>query len=34
VFLTFHFVSLGWLFFFLPDPATAWHLLLRLLGAA
>ena len=34
VLLTFHYVTLGWLFFFLPDPATAWSALLRLLGAA
>ncbi|HEY5730184.1 MAG TPA: MBOAT family O-acyltransferase [Anaerolineales bacterium] len=34
VFLTFHYVTVGWLFFFLPDPATAWGTLLRLFGAA
>lgn len=32
VFLTFHFVTLGWLFFFLPDPFTAWTVMLRLFG--
>jgi D-alanyl-lipoteichoic acid acyltransferase DltB (MBOAT superfamily) len=34
VFLTFHFVTLGWLFFFLPDPRTAWSVILKLIGAA
>ena len=34
VFLTFHFVTLGWLFFFMPDPAVAWNVMLKLLGVA
>ena len=34
VFLTFNFVSLGWLFFTLSTPATAWRALLRLFGVA
>ncbi len=34
VFLTFHFVTLGWLFFFMPDPALAWNVMLKLLGVA
>jgi alginate O-acetyltransferase complex protein AlgI len=32
IFLTFHFVSLGWLFFNLQEPALAWRTLLFLLG--
>jgi D-alanyl-lipoteichoic acid acyltransferase DltB (MBOAT superfamily) len=32
--LTFHFVSLGWLFFNLRDPALAWRTILFLLGAS
>jgi alginate O-acetyltransferase complex protein AlgI len=34
IFLTFHFVTLGWLFFFLPDPRTAWSVMLKLVGVA
>jgi len=34
VFVTFHYVTLGWLFFLLPDPALAWDVLLKLLGVA
>jgi D-alanyl-lipoteichoic acid acyltransferase DltB (MBOAT superfamily) len=34
MFITFHYVTLGWLFFFLPDPALAWTTLFRLLGVA
>lgn len=34
VFFTFHFVTLGWLFFLLPDPAVAWNVMFRLFGAA
>jgi D-alanyl-lipoteichoic acid acyltransferase DltB (MBOAT superfamily) len=34
VFLTFHFVTLGWLFFFMPDPAMAWSVMLKLLRVA
>lgn len=34
VFLTFHFVTLGWLFFFMPDPVLAWNVMLKLLGVA
>jgi len=30
--LTFHFVSLGWLWFALPSPALAWTTLLRMMG--
>ena len=33
-FLTFNFVSLGWLFFALPTPALAWSAALKLFGAA
>ncbi|MCX6058001.1 MAG: hypothetical protein NTW69_07620 [Chloroflexi bacterium] len=32
IFLTFNFVTLGWLFFFLPDPAMAWNVMLKLFG--
>jgi len=32
IFLTFHFVTLGWLYFFMPNPALAWGVMLRLLG--
>jgi D-alanyl-lipoteichoic acid acyltransferase DltB (MBOAT superfamily) len=32
ILLTFHFVSLGWLFFNLQDPALAWRTLLFLFG--
>lgn len=32
VFLTFHYVTLGWLLFVLPDPATSWQVFLKLLG--
>lgn len=34
VFVTFNYVSLGWLFFSISSPALAWHTLLRLFGAA
>jgi len=34
IFLTFHYVSLGWLFFFMPDPVLAWNVMLKLLGVA
>ena len=34
MFLTFNFVSLGWLFFNLQDPAQAWRTILFLFGAA
>lgn len=34
VFLTFNFVSLGWLFFTLQDPWAAWRTILFLFGAA
>jgi alginate O-acetyltransferase complex protein AlgI len=30
--LTFHFVTLGWVWFTLPDPAVAGQVLVRLLG--
>lgn len=33
VLITFHFVALGWVWFVLPDPASAWAVLLRLSGA-
>lgn len=32
VLLTFHYVTLGWLFFFMPDPALAWKVMLKLFG--
>jgi D-alanyl-lipoteichoic acid acyltransferase DltB (MBOAT superfamily) len=32
ILLTFHYVTLGWLFFFLPDPALAWKVMLKLFG--
>lgn len=32
IFLTFNFVSLGWLFFFLPTPARAWAVMAVLFG--
>jgi alginate O-acetyltransferase complex protein AlgI len=32
--LTFHYVSLGWVWFALPDPALAWQVLGRLFGLA
>jgi alginate O-acetyltransferase complex protein AlgI len=34
IFITFNFVSLGWLFFNLQDPAAAWRTILFLFGAA
>lgn len=34
VFLTFQYVTLGWLFFCLSTPALAWNALLKLFGAA
>jgi alginate O-acetyltransferase complex protein AlgI len=34
VFLTFNFVSLGWLFFTLSTPALAWNALMKLFGVA
>jgi D-alanyl-lipoteichoic acid acyltransferase DltB (MBOAT superfamily) len=32
--LTFHFVTLGWVFFALPAPSASWHVLLKLFGLA
>lgn len=32
--LTFQYVALGWVFFALPDPATSWHVFLKLFGLA
>jgi len=32
IFFTFHFVTVGWLFFFLPDPIMAWNVMSRLFG--
>jgi alginate O-acetyltransferase complex protein AlgI len=32
--LTFHYVSLGWVWFALPEPSLAWDMLLRLMGFA
>lgn len=32
IFLTFNFVSLGWLFFALPSPESAWNAMLKLAG--
>ena len=32
IFFTFHYVTLGWLFFFLPDPRIAWNVMLKLFG--
>ena len=34
IFLTFHFVSLGWLFFTLPTPASVWGVMAVLFGVA
>jgi D-alanyl-lipoteichoic acid acyltransferase DltB (MBOAT superfamily) len=34
IFLTFHFVTLGWLFFFLPEPVMAWNVMRKLFGVA
>jgi len=34
IFFTFHYVTLGWLFFFLPNPYMAWNVMLKLFGAA
>ena len=34
IFLTFHFVSLGWLFFILPSLANVWTVIVVLFGAA
>lgn len=34
IFVTFNFVSLGWLFFILPTPALAWQAALKLFGIA
>jgi len=34
IFLTFHFVSLGWLFFILPTPGQVWAVLAILLGVS
>jgi len=33
IFFTFHFVTVGWSFFFLPDPIMAWNVISRLFGA-
>jgi D-alanyl-lipoteichoic acid acyltransferase DltB (MBOAT superfamily) len=32
IFLTFNYVSLGWLFFMLPTPAIAWQTMMKLVG--
>ena len=32
IFLTFHFVALGWIFFALSSPATSWQVILNLFG--
>jgi D-alanyl-lipoteichoic acid acyltransferase DltB (MBOAT superfamily) len=32
IFLTFHFVSLGWLFFTFPAPDSVWHVMAILFG--
>jgi len=32
MFITFHYVTIGWLFFFLPDPRMAWDVMLKLFG--
>jgi len=32
IFLTFNFVSLGWLFFILPTPVLVWQVALKLFG--
>lgn len=32
IFLTFHYVALGWAFFSLPNPSSSWHILLKLFG--
>ena len=34
IFLTFNYVSLGWLFFMFPSPTMAWQALLKLMGLA
>jgi len=34
IFLTFNYVSLGWLFFMLPAPENVWNVMLVLFGAA
>jgi alginate O-acetyltransferase complex protein AlgI len=34
IFLTFHYVTLGWIWFVLPTPEAGWHYFLSLLGAA
>jgi D-alanyl-lipoteichoic acid acyltransferase DltB (MBOAT superfamily) len=34
VFLTFNFVSLSWLFFTLPTPASVWQVMAILFGVA
>jgi D-alanyl-lipoteichoic acid acyltransferase DltB (MBOAT superfamily) len=34
IFFTFHYVTLGWLFFFLPNPGMAWNVMLKLFGVA
>ncbi len=33
VVLTFHYVTLGWVWFALPDPLTSWQVFLKLMGA-
>jgi len=32
--LTFQYVALGWIWFALPDPASSWHVFLKLIGMA
>jgi alginate O-acetyltransferase complex protein AlgI len=34
IFLTFHYVTLGWIWFVLPTPEAGWHFFLSLVGAA
>jgi D-alanyl-lipoteichoic acid acyltransferase DltB (MBOAT superfamily) len=34
IFLTFNYVSLGWLFFMLPTPTLAWQTMLKMFGVA
>jgi len=34
VFLTFNFVTLGWIFFALPTPSISWHVFTKLFGLA
>jgi D-alanyl-lipoteichoic acid acyltransferase DltB (MBOAT superfamily) len=32
ILITFHFVTLGWVFFALSDPSLSWHVFLKLFG--